>query len=675
MAPEQETMTTEKERAAKRIRELVEEVSRHDAKYYVEDDPEISDYEYDMLVKELQALEFEHPDLVLPDSPTRRVPGKAVDEFPQVEHKVAMLSLDNCYSSEELREFDARVRKWLGDEEVRYTVELKIDGLGIALVYEDGTLARGSTRGDGRTGEDVTTNIRTIKSIPLRLRPEGGLRTVEVRGEVYMPLDGLMKLNAEREKAGEAPFANPRNAAAGSIRQLDPRIAASRPLDAYLYTLSYSADRMPGSHSEALDAMKRAGLRTSPHTRTFRTVDEVLEHIAAWEPKRDSVGYDIDGMVIKVDSLAQQATLGSTAKSPRWAIAYKYPPKQMTTKLLDIIIQVGRTGALTPVAVLEPVDVGGVTVSRATLHNEDEVRRKGVMIGDTVLIERAGEVIPQVVKPVLEKRTGHEREFVMPDHCPVCGSLAARDEDEAVRRCVNVSCPAQVKERLGHFACRDAMDIDGVGPALIEQLVGAGMVKDASDLYSLRKDQLLGLEGIKEKSATNILKAIEESRGRDFDRVLFAMGIRHVGWTTARDLAEAFGSMSRLKDASQEELSKVEGIGEVIGTAVREFFADPVNRSLVEKLERAGLRMELKARPTGPLQGKVFLFTGELRSMSRDEAGKLVESLGGKVGANVTKATDYVVVGEDPGSKLDKAKSMQKAILDEAAFLKLVGKA
>lgn len=675
MAPEQETMTSEKERAAKRVRELVDEISRHDTKYYVEDDPEVSDYEYDMLVKELQALEEAYPDLVLPDSPTQRVPGKAVDEFPQVEHKVAMLSLDNCYSSDELREFDARVRKWLGDEEVRYTVELKIDGLGIALVYEDGKLVRGSTRGDGRTGEDVTTNIRTIKSIPLRLRPEGGLRTVEVRGEVYMPLDGLRKLNAQREASGEPPFANPRNAAAGSIRQLDPKIAASRPLDAYFYTLSYSGDAMPPSHSEALEAMRKAGLRTSPHTRTFRTVDEVLGHIADWEPKRDSVGYDIDGMVIKVDSLEQQARLGTTAKSPRWAIAYKYPPKQMTTRLLDIVIQVGRTGALTPVAVLEPVEVGGVIVSRATLHNEDEVKRKGVMIGDTVLIERAGEVIPQVVRPVLERRTGSERDFVMPETCPVCGSSAARDEDAAVRRCVNVSCPAQVKERLGHFAARDAMDIDGVGPSLIEQLVGAGIVRDASDLYSLTKDRLMGLEGIKEKSAANILKGIDESRGRDFDRVLFALGIRHVGRTTARDLAEAFGGMARLKDATQEELAKVEGVGEVVGTAVREFFADPVNRSLVEKLKRAGLRMELSARPTGPLQGKVFLFTGELRTMSRDEAGKLVESLGGRVGSSVTKATDYVVAGEDAGSKLDKAKSMQKTILDEAAFLKLVGKA
>jgi DNA ligase (NAD+) len=675
MAPEQETMTSEKDRAAKRVRELVDEISRHDTKYYVEDDPEVSDYEYDMLVKELQALEAEHPDLVLPDSPTRRVSGKAVDEFPQVEHKAAMLSLDNCYSADELREFDARVRKWLGAEEVRYTVELKIDGLGIALVYEDGALVRGSTRGDGRTGEDVTTNIRTIKSIPLRLRPEGGLRTVEVRGEVYMPLDGLRKLNDERGSAGEAPFANPRNAAAGSIRQLDPRIAASRPLDAYFYTLSYSVDGMPSTHSGALEAMRKAGLRTSPHTRTFSTVDEVIAHIASWEPKRDSVGYDIDGMVIKVDSLEQQAKLGSTAKSPKWAVAYKYPPKQMTTRLLDIVIQVGRTGALTPVAVLEPVEVGGVTVSRATLHNEDEVKRKGVKIGDTVLIERAGEVIPQVVKPVLEKRTGSERDFVMPETCPVCGSHTARDEDEAVRRCVNVSCPAQVKERLGHFAARDAMDIDGVGPALIEQLVAAGIVHDASDLYSLTKDQLMGLEGIKEKSATNILKAVDGSRGRDFDRVLFALGIRHVGWTTARDLADAFGGMDRLKDASQDELSKVEGVGEVIGTAVREFFADPVNRSLVEKLARAGLRMELTARPTGPLLGKVFLFTGEMKSMSRDEAGKLVESLGGKVGANVTKATDFVVVGENPGSKLDKAKSLKKTVLDEAAFLELVGRA
>ncbi|OGS52673.1 MAG: DNA ligase (NAD(+)) LigA [Euryarchaeota archaeon RBG_13_61_15] len=668
-------MSDERERARKRMRELVDKVSYHDQRYYVEDDPEISDYEYDMLVKELSGLEEEHPDLVLPDSPTQRVSGKPMDEFPQVEHKAAMLSLDNCYSADELKEFDARVRKWLGGEEVEYVVELKIDGLGIALLYENGSLSRGATRGDGRVGEDVTSNIRTIRSIPLRLKPEGGLRTVEVRGEVYMPTQGLRKLNREREKAGEPLFANPRNAAAGSIRQLDSRIAASRPMDAFFYTLSYSEGGMPKAHSDCLAAMKAAGLRTSPHTRRFNSIDGVLEHIASWGSRREEIEYEIDGMVVKVDSIEQQERLGYTAKNPRWAVAYKYPPKQMTTKLLDILVQVGRTGALTPVAVLEPVEVGGVTISRATLHNEDEVHRRGLMIGDQVLIERAGEVIPQVVKPVVERRTGSEREFAMPKECPVCGSNTVREEGEAVRRCVNASCPAQVKERIAHFGCRDAMDIEGVGPALVEQLVDKGLVKDVSDLYALRAEDLQALDGVGEKSAENILRAIGESAGRGFDRVVFALGIRHVGRTTAGALADAFGSMDRLSSATAEDLSKVEGVGEIVANAVRSFFDDPSNRGLVEQLRKAGLKMEAAARAKGPLEGKVFLFTGELKSMSRPDAQALVESLGGKVGSSMTKATDYVVAGENPGSKLAKAKSMGKPVLDEEAFMKLVGKA
>ena len=668
-------MSDERERARMRMRELVDRVNHHDQKYYVEDDPEISDYEYDMLVKELSRLEEAHPELVLPDSPTQRVSGKPLDEFPQVEHKVAMLSLDNCYSSDELREFDSRVRKWLGGEDVQYVVELKIDGLGIALLYENGSLVRGATRGDGRVGEDVTSNIKTIRSIPLRLKPSGGLVTAEVRGEVYMPTQGLRRLNREREKAGEPAFANPRNAAAGSIRQLDPRMAASRPLDAFFYTLSYTEGGMPEEHSGCLAAMKAAGLRTSPHTRRFATIDEVIGHISSWESRREELEYEIDGMVVKVDSVKQQERLGFTAKNPRWAVAFKYPPKQMTTKLLDILVQVGRTGALTPVAVLDPVEVGGVVISRATLHNEDEVRRKGLMIGDQVLIERAGEVIPQVVKPIVERRTGSEKVFTMPVECPACGSRTVREEGEAVRRCVNASCPAQVKERIAHFSCRDAMDIEGVGPALIDQLVDRGLVKDASDLYSLEEDGLLTLEGVAERSAENILRAIADSKGRSFDRVVFALGIRHVGRTTAGALADAFGSMERLSSVTVEELSKVEGIGGIVASAVRSFFDDPGNRGLVDGLRKAGLRMEAEARAKGPLEGKVFLFTGELRSMGRPEAQALVESLGGKVGSSVTKATDYVVAGESPGSKLAKAKSIGKQVIDEDAFLRLVGKA
>jgi DNA ligase (NAD+) len=668
-------VTGDKERAKARIRALVDEISHHDIKYYVEDSPEISDYEYDMLVGELKQFEAKYPDLVLPDSPTRRVSGKPLDEFPQVEHKVSMLSLGNCYSPEELREFDSRVHKWLGEKErVEYVIELKVDGLGIALLYENGSLVRGATRGDGRIGEDVTSNIKTIRSIPLKLNAEGGLRNVEVRGEVYMPREGLRKLNREREKTGEPLFANPRNAAAGAVRQLDPKIAASRPLDAYFYTLSYNKDPMPKTHEQCLERMRKSGLRTSPHTKKFDSIDKVLQHIMGWESKREGLEFEIDGIVIKVDSLAQQEKLGYTSKEPRWAIAYKYPPKQMTTRLVDIQVQVGRTGALTPVAVLEPVQVGGVTVSHATLHNEDEVARKDLRIGDFVLIERAGEVIPQVVKPIVEKRTGKEKPFRMPSTCPVCGSEAVKEEDEAVRRCVNASCPAQVKERLTHFCSRDAMDCEGIGPSLVSQLVDKGLVAKASDLFRLTKDELLTLDGIAEKSSQNILDAIKGSRDRDFERVVFALGIRHVGWTTASSLARAMGSMERLQDASVEELSRIEGIGLIVAESVRDFFRNQKNRQLVEELKKAGLRMEAAKRAKSLLDGKSFIFTGELKSMPRSEAEALVVSLGGNVTSSVSKTTDYVVVGENPGSKLQKARSMNKEIIDEDAFLKMVKK-
>jgi len=665
-------MTDGKDRVIKRMRELIELVSYHDIKYYVEDSPEISDYEYDMLLGELRDLEEKYPGLVLPDSPTQRVSGKALDEFPQVEHMVAMLSLDNCYSQDELREFDARVRKLLGGEAVEYLVELKIDGLGIALMYEGSVLVRGATRGDGRVGEEVTQNIKTIKSIPLRLRP-GGLGTAEVRGEVYMSKDGLRRLNKEREKNGEPLFANPRNAAAGSIRQLDPRIAASRPLDAFLYTLSYSKEPMPRTHEGCLSAMRASGLRTSPHTKKYASIEDVLGHIASWEARRDELEYEIDGMVVKVNSIEQQKRLGNTAKNPRWAIAYKYPPKQMTTRLVRIEVQVGRTGALTPVAVLDPVQVGGVTVTHATLHNEDEVRRKDLRVGDHVLIERAGEVIPQVVKPIVEKRTGSEKPFRMPDTCPVCGSKAVREEGEAVRRCVNASCPAQVKERLRHFCSRDAMDIEGVGPALVDQLVDKGLVKDVADLYEIRKEQLLALEGVADRSSENILSAVGASRNRDFARVLFALGVRHVGRATANDLAEAFGSIDRLMAADSSELSSVEGVGEVVADSIRDFFDDESNRLLVERLRGTGLSMKTSEKTGGPLSGKTFLFTGELSSIARSEAEGRVQKLGGKVSSSVTKATDYVVVGKDPGSKLEKARKMGKSILDEDAFLRMTG--
>jgi len=668
-------MTSDKEKAEARISELVDLIGYHDKKYYVEDNPVISDFEYDQLVKELQDLERRFPDLILPDSPTQRVSGSPVEEFPQVEHRVAMLSLANSYTEKELREWDARVRRLIGNEKIEYVIEPKIDGLGIAIIYENGLLVRGATRGDGRIGEDVTQNIKTIKSIPLKLNPKGKLRTVEVRGEIYMPIEGLRDLNREREKAGEPSFANPRNAAAGSLRQLDPKITASRPLDAMLYTLSWieKESDMPPTQEGCLAAMTQAGLRTNPNNRTVDSLEKVLDHIGAWNTKREGLEYQIDGMVIKVNSLDQQDRLGFTSKDPRWAIAYKYPPQQMTTKLLDIAVQVGRTGALTPVAVLEPVRIGGVTVSSATLHNEDEVKRKGLKIGDYVLIERAGEVIPQVVKPIIERRNGSERDFKMPTVCPVCGSKAIRDEGEAVRRCVNASCPAQVKESLVHWCSRGAMDCEGVGPALVNQLVDKGLVKDVGDLYSLGPKDLMDLDRIGEKTSSNIVEAISGSVRSEFDRVLFALGIRHVGSTTAQVLAERMGSMDRIQAASVEELSRTEGVGQIVGKSIREFMDDPKNIQLIKKLRKAGLKMEMGKKPRGgPLDGKVFVFTGELATMTRTEAQGLVKSLGGKTSDSVSKSVDYVVAGSDPGSKLEKARSLGKMILDEGQFIELV---
>ncbi|MDH4123719.1 MAG: NAD-dependent DNA ligase LigA, partial [Thermoplasmata archaeon] len=481
------------EQVVKRMRELAELINCHDRKYYVENNPEISDFEYDQLVAELKNLEKDYPQLILPDSPAQRVSGTPVKEFPVVEHKVPMLSLENSYSPNDLAEFDKRIRKWLGNEKLEYVVELKIDGLGIALVYEDGALVRGATRGDGTSGEDVTSNIKTIKSIPLRLQTGSKLKNSEIRGEVYLPISSFKKLNEERKKKGEPLFANPRNAAAGSIRQLDPQIAASRKLDAFFYTLSYS-EREFKTHSECLDNMKKSGIKVNPNIAMFDSIQEVINHCAKWEERREDLDYEIDGMVIKVNSLEQQRRLGETSKNPRWAIAFKFAAKQMTSKILDIVVQVGRTGALTPVAELEPVQIGGITVTRATLHNEDEIKRKDIRIGDTVLVERAGDVIPEVMKVISEKRSGNEKIFSMPSRCPVCGSKVVREEDEAVARCIGSSCPAQMKQTLRHFASRNAMDIEGLGDALVSQLVDHDLVRSIADLYDLTEKSLVGLE-------------------------------------------------------------------------------------------------------------------------------------------------------------------------------------
>jgi len=663
---------TEKERISKRMRELIEQIAYHDFKYYVADNPEISDYEYDQLLADLKQIEGEHPKLIQPDSPTQRVSGKPVDEFPVVEHRVPMLSLDNCYSPEELLEFDRRISRLLGDEPVEYVVEPKIDGLGIALLYEKGVFMRGATRGDGITGEDVTSNIKTIRSIPLKLLDSSSLKNCEIRGEVYMTISGFKRMNREREEQAVSSFANPRNAAAGSIRQLDSSVAASRPLDAFFYMLSYT-DRELETHWDCLEEMRKAGLKVNPNIRKFNSIEKVIEQCDNWEKRRNELDHEIDGTVIKINSLEQQRRLGETAKNPRWAIAYKFAAKQMTSKLLDIVIQVGRTGALTPVAVLEPVDIGGVTISRATLHNEDEIRRKDIRIGDTVLVERAGDVIPEVVKAIVEKRSGEEREFVMPTSCSECGAKVVREEGEAVARCIGSSCPAQLKQRIRHFASRNAMDIEGLGGALVSQLVDQELVRSIADIYDLDEEKLVNLERFGKKSARNLIEQISVSKSQGLERFLFGIGIRHVGKSAAENLAARFRTMDNLISASKEELTIIDGIGEIVADSIIDFFSEPANQRLVEQLIARGISTIAKEGEKGVLDGKSFVFTGVMKRFSRSEAGKKVEELGGRIGSSVSKKIDFIVVGEEPGLKSQEAKKLGIKILNEEEFLRMIG--
>lgn len=658
----------------KRISELREEIRYHDRKYYVENNPVISDYEYDKLMEELKKLESEHPEYVTPDSPTQRVSGSPVERFKSVKHKVPMLSLDNTYSSQELLDFDKRVKKFLGGEKPDYAVELKIDGLGVALIYENGVLVRGATRGDGTTGDEITSNIRTIKSIPLKLElnPETKpLADCEVRGEVYMTKKGFETLNKERAKNNEPLFANPRNAAAGSLHQLDPRIVSKRGLDIFLYTLSYTKERGFKTHTRCLEAMESAGLKVNQYKK-FSNIEDVIRCCDSWENKKEELDYETDGLVIKVESLEQQKRLGSTIKNPRWAVAYKFPPKQVTTKIKDIVVQVGRTGALTPVAVLEPVKLSGSIISRATLHNEDEIKRKDIRIGDTVFIEKAGEVIPEVIKPVKEKRRGKEKIFTMPKKCPVCNSDVVRPEGEAVSRCIGLSCHAQLKNSLHHFASRHAMNIDGLGPAVIDQLVNQQIVKDVSDLYNIKIDTLANLERMGKKSAQNLLDEINESKKNEFSRLLFGLGIRHVGRHIAKLLSENFSSVDGLTDAKKEEIDKIEGIGGVVAESIVLFFRDEKNREIIEKLGKNGVSMESKIKKLGILSGKRFVFTGVLEKYSRAEAESIVEELDGSFTSSVSENVDFVVAGKEPGSKYEKAKKLGIAIISEEEFDKLV---
>ncbi len=664
--------------AAQRLAELRERIHHHDYLYYVAARPEVSDAEYDALMRELKALEAEFPDLVSADSPTQRVAGAPVDAFQPVEHRVAMLSLDNAMTPDDLREFEARLARALPGQRVTYVCEPKIDGLGVALLYARGRFVRGATRGDGRVGEDISANLKTIRSLPMRLRGRlARAEEVEVRGEVYMPRADFERFNRGLEEAGEPTFANPRNAAAGAVRQKDPAVSARRPLDAFLYHLSWSPGLAFTSHWEALEALREAGFRTNPRAARAASIDEVLAACAGLEADRDGLGYDADGVVVKVDALELQHRLGSTTHHPRWAVAFKFTARQATTVVQAIEVNVGKTGALTPVAKLLPVPLAGVTISNVSLHNEDEIRRKDVRVGDTVLIERAGDVIPYVVQVVAAKRPAGSAEFTFPDRCPECGGVAFRPAGEAYWRCTNTACPAQLKERLRHFGSRRAMDIEHLGEAVVEQLVDRGRVKSFADLYDLTVDEVAGLERFAEKSAENLVGAIQASRTRGLARLLNALGVPMVGERVAQLLAARFGSMERLMAASEAALAEVHGIGERIAASVVRFFTDPSNRAVIRRLGEAGVTLADADFEEGPrpLAGKTFVLTGTLIALTRDAARDLVSRLGGRVTAAVTKKTDYVVAGEAPGSKADDARRLGVTVLDEAAFLDLTRRA
>jgi DNA ligase (NAD+) len=667
----------DEERARQRAEEIRRQIDEANYRYHVLDAPTISDAEYDRLLRELIELEGRYPELRDPTSPTQRVGSAPSSAFRAHRHRVPMLSLANSFSLEELREFDARVKRMLRlapDAAVAYVCELKIDGLAVSLTYEDGRLDVGATRGDGTQGEDVTPNLRTIRSVPLSLRPGAPAGRIEVRGEVYLTHEEFRTVNREREAEGLPLFANPRNAAAGSLRQLDSSITARRRLQAFFYGLGESPVA-PASQWELLTMLGEWGFRTNPYRQLCASIDEVIPFCDTWQTGRATLPYEIDGVVVKVNDRALQEELGALSRSPRWATAYKYPATEAVTRIQSIHVQVGRTGALTPVAIMDPVEVGGVTVTRATLHNEDEIRRKDIRVGDTVVIRRAGEVIPEVVAVITEKRTGEETPFDMPTKCPVCGADVERGEGEVVARCVGIACPQQIRERIRHFASRSAMDIDGLGPAHVEQLVTMGYVHDPADLYSLTKEQLLTLERLAERSAQNLLDAIDRSRGRPLARLIFGLGIRHVGEHVARLLAEHFGSIERLRAATEEELAAVPGVGPQIAASVARFFRQEETTVALEKLKAAGVLPEAPPeREEGerPFAGMTFVFTGGLESMTRPEAEEAVRARGGAASASVSKKTRYVVAGEGGGSKLARAQELGVPILSEAEFREML---
>lgn len=661
----------------KGLEKLRDEIRRHDHLYYVLNKPRISDGEYDALYRKLKDTELSHPELITPDSPTQRVGAPPVKAFGVVRHIAPMLSMDNTYSSEEIREFDERVRKNLrGAQQPEYVVELKFDGVSISLIYENGVWARGATRGDGVEGDDVLGNLKTIRSIPLSLRGEGkkAAKLIEVRGEIYMTKSEFDELNREKGKSGEELFANPRNAAAGSLKLLDSKIVAKRHLSIYVYGVGHYEGMDFKTHLEVLEYLKDAGFRINPNYVLCKTIEEVIEYCESWEKKRDDLEYEIDGMVLKVNNLAQRETIGVTSKSPRWAIAYKFPAESALTEIKDIIIQVGRTGAITPVAILKPVHLSGTTVSRATLHNFDEISRLDARIGDKVYVEKSGEIIPKILSVAKEKRTGKEKPFPLPVKCPACGSKLVREEAEVAIRCENAGCSAQIKERVLHFAARSAMDIENMGGAIVNQLVDKAMIKDYGDIYNLKFDDIKGLDRMAERSASNLVDAIEKSKANELHRLIFGLGIRHVGEHAAWILADHFGSIEKIKDASIDELIAIHAIGPVMAESIYNFFHTKENLDILSKLKDAGLKVSgaQALAKGGKLEGKNIVITGTLKSFTRPEAEELIRRMGGNASSGVGKNTDFVIAGDEPGSKLDKARALGIKILTEDEFKAMV---
>lgn len=661
--------------AEKRIKELQEVLTQYGYEYYVLDKPTISDHEYDQLLRELISLENQFPQFITPDSPTQRVGGAVLEGFKKVEHRVPMLSLSNAFNEQDLRDFDRRVRQALG-EDYEYVCELKIDGLAISLRYENGKFVQGATRGDGTVGEDITVNLRTVKSIPLKLKENV---TIEVRGECFMPKKSFVELNRQREAKGEELFANPRNAAAGSLRQLDPKIAASRNLDVFLYSIGENHVSHIEKHSEFLDYLDQIGLKTNKERKVCPTLDDVLKYVEEWESKRPELPYEIDGIVIKVDRFDQQKKLGYTVKSPRWAIAYKFPAEEVETKLIDVELSVGRTGVVTPTAILEPVRVAGTTVQRASLHNEDLIKEKDIRVGDFVIIKKAGDIIPEVVRPLPEKRTGEEQPFAMPEQCPECGSELVRLDEEVALRCINPKCPAQIREGLIHFVSRNAMNIDGLGEKVITQLFDKNLVSNVADLYKLKYDQLIVLERMGDKSVNNLLSAIEASKDNSLERLLFGLGIRHVGAKAARILAEHYEHIDRLMAATEEELQSINEIGEKMANSIVTYFQLPEVKELITELKNLGVNVTYKGPKVSrseqiesAVAGKTIVLTGKLERYSRSKAKEKLEQLGAKVTGSVSKNTDVVIAGTDAGSKLKKAQDLGIEVWNEEQLVELL---